>query len=115
MTIQETFSAFFAFNFFARCCPSYIILSFFANKSFKRTLRLFFSLPFLVPRRDTETSEFIEDLKAQIRELTKANEALKNKVLYNPHYQQFNFLFQGANCRMQMRFYELFQVGWSSF
>ena len=34
----------------------------------------------LVPRRDAETAEFIEDLQAQIRELVKANEALKNKV-----------------------------------
>ena len=33
-------------------------------------------------RRDTETSEFIEDLQAQIRDLNKANEALKNKVTF---------------------------------
>ena len=35
-----------------------------------------------VARRDTETSEFIEDLQAQIRDLNKANEALKNKVRF---------------------------------
>lgn len=34
-----------------------------------------------VARRDTETSEFIEDLQGQIRDLNKANEALKNKVM----------------------------------
>ncbi|XP_065064438.1 protein fantom-like [Rhopilema esculentum] len=33
-----------------------------------------------VSRRDAETAEFIEDLQAQIRELTKTNEALKNKL-----------------------------------
>ena len=33
-------------------------------------------------RRDTETSEFIEDLQAQIRDLNKANEALRNKVTF---------------------------------
>eukprot|EP00112_Aurelia_sp_Birch-Aquarium-sp1_P008905 Seg1994.1 transcript_id=Seg1994.1/GoldUCD/mRNA.D3Y31 product="Protein fantom" protein_id=Seg1994.1/GoldUCD/D3Y31 len=33
-----------------------------------------------VARRDTETSEFIEDLQGQIRDLNKANEALKNKL-----------------------------------
>ena len=37
-----------------------------------------------VPRRDAETAEFIEDLQAQIRELVKTNEALKNKVFLTP-------------------------------
>ncbi len=39
------------------------------------------SFHFTGPRRDIETSDYIEDLQAQIRTLQSQNEQLKNKVI----------------------------------